>query len=248
MGEFVPGGIDLERLASAYGHRAAGEADRRRASIAADAAGLEPGDVAIDVGGGRGGHAAVFAARGAMAVVVDRSPVMARHSAAAGIPTVVADGERLPLGAGVARLVYFHLSIHHGDAVRMIGEAARVTRSGGTVWIWTLDHSHHRASFLTRWFPSVGPIDEQRFPHPDLLAEALAEEGLTAIPTIVRRDDVVRPAVEWEAAVRSGFVSTLQLIDAEELADGLERFRSAHPDPSERIEYSLLFRCVAGRK
>lgn len=244
--EAPPAGIDLELLAAGYDHRAAKEADRERARIAAGHARLGRGDLAVDVGGGRGAHAAVFATTGATAVVVDRSPAMAGHSAAAGVLAVVADGERLPLRDGIAGLVYFHLAIHHGDPGRMLAEAARVARPGGLVWVWTLDHPHHRASFLARWFPSVGPIDEGRFPHPEELERLMGELGLVAGPDLVTTERVVRTAASWEAAVRSGFVSTLQLIPAAELESGLVAFHHAHPDPSEEISYALTYRSVAG--
>ena len=172
--------IDLERLAAAYDYRAMGAGDRARAATAAEAAGLDSGDVAIDVGGGRGAHAAVFATTGALAIVADRSPTMAAHAAESGIRAVVADGGHLPFVDGVAGLVYFHLVIHHGDPVRMLAEAARVCRPGGLVWVWTLDPAHHRASFLARWFPSVVAIDERRFPHPDQLERTMAERSLIA--------------------------------------------------------------------
>lgn len=240
------GEIDLALLAIGYDHRAAGEGDRKRARIAAGRAGLGVGDVAVDVGGGRGAHAGVFAATGAIAIVADRSPSMAAHAKAAGVHAVVADGQRLPIRDRLARLVYFHLAIHHGDPELMIGEAARVALPGGLVWIWTLDHGHHRVSFLARWFPSVGAIDERRFPHPVALARTMARVGLEVLPSLVVEEPVTRTAGSWEDAVRSGFVSTLQLIPAAELAAGLDRFRRAHPDPAEEISYSLSYRSVAG--
>jgi len=241
-----PEAIDLETLAAGYDHRAVGPGDRERAATAAKAARLGSGDVAIDVGGGRGGHAAVFSEVGAVAVVADRSPAMAEHSAQAGVHAVVADGECLPFRDEIAALVYFHLAIHHGDAVRMLREAARVSRPGGLVWVWTLDPTHHGASFLARWFPSVGPIDERRFPHPDVLGGAMTECGLTPGPSLMVSEQIVRTAGSWESAVRSGFVSTLQLISPDEIEEGLARFLVAHPDPNAEISYSLTYRCVAG--
>ena len=238
--------IDLELLAAGYDHRSAGAGDRERAATAARAARLGEGDLAIDVGGGRGSHAAVFAGLGATAVVADRSPAMASRSFRAGLHTVVADGERLPFRDGVARLGYFHLAIHHGDPFTLLREATGVAGPGGVVWVWTLSQGHHRASFLARWFPSVGPIDERRFPHPDELARIMEACGLVAEPPLAVTEEIVRTAGSWESAVRSGFVSTLQLVAPDEIAAGLARFRAEHPDPAEEIRYSLDYRSVAG--
>jgi hypothetical protein len=71
--------IDLGRLATGYEHRPAGPDDLARAGTAADAASLGPGDVTIDVGGGQGAHAAVFAGRGAMAIVWPQGSQPARR-------------------------------------------------------------------------------------------------------------------------------------------------------------------------
>ncbi len=248
MGDRRFEGVDLDRLAAAYDHRATGAGDRERAAEAMEAAGVGAGDVVIDVGGGRGVHGEVFAGAGARVVVADLSPAMARASEAAGLLAVVADGHRLPIADAVARLVYFHLSIHHGDPAVLIGEAARVVASGGTVWVWTLDPAHHRSSFLARWFPSVPAIDEARFPDPALLADLMTGAGLGLLEARSRRERVVRTAGDWEAAARAGFVSTLHLLPPGEIDDGIARFRQAHPDPAERISYELAYRSVAARR
>jgi SAM-dependent methyltransferase len=247
MGDGPGSGVDLDRLAGAYGHRAVGSADRERAAEAMRAAGLGRGDLAVDVGGGRGTHAEVFAGSGARVLVVDLSPAMAHRSAEAGLLAVVADGHRLPVADRTARLVYFHLSIHHGDPARLIGEAARVAASGGTVWVWTLDPAHHRSSFLARWFPSVPGIDEARFPHPAVLGDLMVGHGLALLEPRIRREQIARTAGDWEEAVRAGFVSTLHLLPPGEIEEGLDRFHAVHPDPAERISYELVYRSVAGR-
>jgi hypothetical protein len=72
--------------------------------------------------------------------------------------------------------------------------------------------------------------------------------GLVSGPGLVATEQVVRTAASWEAAVRSGFVSTLQLISSAELDAGLAEFHRAHPDPSEEISYTLTYRSVAGIK
>ncbi len=240
-------GVDLGRLAAAYGHRVEEDA-ALRAAEAATAARLGRGTVAIDVGGGAGGHAAVFAACGSRVLVVDRSIAMATVARGSGIPTVVGDGASLPIGDACADLVYFHLSIHHGPSERWISEAARVVAPGGVVWVWTLAPEHHRTSFLARWFPSVAPLDEARFPDPGVLAESMLASGLDDATQSDHIEHVTRSAGSWVEAVRAGFVSTLHLVDAAEIAAGLAAFEAAHPDPAEPVAYTIAFRRVSATR
>lgn len=239
--------VDLARLAAGYDHRMEVAAEAR-AEVAAEAGGLGEGHVAVDVGGGRGRHGAVFANRGARVVLVDRSPDMALAAHGRGVAAVVGDAARLPLRGEIASLVYFHLAIHHGPADRWLAEAFRVVRPGGLIWVWTLAPEHHRTSFLTRWFPSVGGLDEARFQPPDEIGRLLRDVGCDDVVVSERSDPVERTAGSWETAVRAGFVSTLHLIDPEEIEAGLAAFATAHPDPVETIRYTLQFSRVSGRR
>jgi ubiquinone/menaquinone biosynthesis C-methylase UbiE len=237
--------VDLGRLARAYDYRGQ-SGDSERARRAAAAAGLRRGDLVVDVGGGRGGHAGTFRSAGSRVVVVDPEPEMVAAAGAPGVCAVIGRGECLPLAADCAALVYFHLSIHHGDADAMLGEAERVVAPGGTVWVWTLSPAHHRSSFLARWFPSVAAIDESRFQHPPSVAARLTALGFESVATEAAPEEVTRSAGSWEAAVRAGFVSTLHLLDPSEVEEGLERFRKEHPDPAEVIRYGLDYCGISG--
>ena len=202
----------------------------------------------IDVGGGRGYHAVEFAGTGAAAVVVDVSPAMAAAAAVhAGVAAIVGDGRRLPLAGGTADLVYFHLSLQYGGWPVMLDEAVRVVRRGGLVVAWTLAAGHFAESFLAGWFPSVAAIDEARFPNPDLLAGHLGDGGLIEVEVDGEVERVTRRVGEWRRAVEGRFVSTLQMLDADELRAGLAAFSAAHPDDDERLNYRLEWRRVMGR-
>jgi ubiquinone/menaquinone biosynthesis C-methylase UbiE len=225
--------VDLERLAAGYVHRQTSEAARQRAAAAAGAARLGPGSVALDVGGGRGDHALVLAATGARAVVIDRSPAMARGARGQGLSAVVADGGHLPMGSGTADLVYYHLSLHYGAWESWLAEAARVVRPGGLVVAWTF---------------AIVSLDEARFPDPDLLGVRLEALGLQEVALVAETETSSRRAGDWEAAVRAGFVSTLQMLDQSELASGLAGFRREHPDPNEVVHYRLRYRGVSARR
>ncbi len=241
-------GVDLEALAAGYRQRPASEASRRRARRAAAEAQLQPGDWAVDVGGGTGAHAACWAEAGLRALVIDPSRGMLRRAAARpGVRAVGGRAQALPLATGSVHLVFFHLSIHYGDWERAIDEAMRVLEDGGECWVWTLGAEHHRASFLARWFPSVAAIDTARFPDPEALATRFAAAG----GAVTRGREVEVPerrAGEWLEAVDAGFVSTLQLVPAEELQAGRERFVAAYPDPREVVRYRLDFDWLRTRK
>ena len=229
--------VDLEKLAAGYSHRPASRAVLAHASGAV--AGLAEGSVAIDVGGGRGDHAAVWAEAGIRPVVVDLSPAMAAAAAGRqGVLAVVGSAQQLPIASGAADLVYFHLSIHYGDWRASLSEAGRVIGGSGRCVVWTLGERHHRASMLARWFPSVGDIDARRFPEAAAIASFLEKQGWEVSLT-QRPERVTRVAREWVAAVEAGFVSTLQLLSSSELDDGIAAFRQAHPDPDEIVSYQL---------
>lgn len=228
--------VDLELLADAYRHRAISEAAADR--VVASCSGV--GGVAIDIGGGAGDHARVMRRCGLAPVVVDASPAMCAGASARGIPTIVGRSEALPIRDGVAGLVHFSLSIHYGDWSRALDEALRVLGGVGRIDIWTLDPSSMDRSALAQWFPSVADIDGARFPAIADLAGHLADGGLD-VGVSVHPETVERTAGSWVTAARSRFVSTLQLIDDDELERGIAAFTAHHEDPSATYRYILEY-------
>lgn len=240
--------VDLDALASSYRHRPAGPAALARARRALRNARLRAGDWAIDVGGGPGEHAAEWAAQGVRSIVVDPTPAMVRKAhARRGVWAIRARAERLPLAPSSAGLVYFHLSIHYGDWRAALREARRVLRSAGEICIWTLGPLHHATSIQAQYFPSVRTLDERRFPAPADIEERLRGLGFEAEHE-VEVEQIARRAADWVAAVEDRFISTLQLITEDELADGIRRFCADHPDPDETVNYQLTWDHVRGRK
>lgn len=239
------GGIDLDALALAYRHRPPSDDSMARARVAGEA--LAAGSMILDVGGGPGHHAAVWSGQGHRPVIADPALPVTGPAAEGAVAVVRAVSQALPFRDATFDLVWFHLSLHYGDWRRAIDEALRVARPGGGIEVWTLADDHHGSSMLARWFPSVPALDAGRFPPTADVAAYLEAAG-----TSVRHGGAVelreRTAGEWAAAVEAGFVSTLQLIGEDELADGLAAFRTGHPDPAEPITYELrLDRLVARR-
>jgi ubiquinone/menaquinone biosynthesis C-methylase UbiE len=233
--------VDLENLAAGYAHRPSSPQGLARAGRAARSVGLGPGDIAVDVGGGRGAHAGVWADLGAKALVLDPSRGMAaaaRHRS--GVIPVRAIAQQLPLRSAIVSLVYFHLSIHYGDWKRSLDEALRVLHPGGKCWIWTMGEEHHRSSFLARWFPSVGDIDAARFPPPEEIVSYLAAASAD-VKTGREVEHKEMTAGAWRSAVEARFVSTLQLISDDEYRSGLVAFDETYPDPDAMVDYVLTF-------
>jgi len=236
--------VDLTRLADAYRFRSDDGGNEIAAMLSVCSIGAD--SHVVDVGGGRGAQAASARTLGARVTVIDPSMSMLRHAVArsTGLGAVQGVGEALPLAPSSADLVYFHLSIHHGDWKAMLDEAWRVARPGGYVWVWSMSDDHHRASVLAKWFPRVAALDEARFPKIQAMSEHLAGLG-GSVTTIERQESMARTAADWIEAVEAGYVSTLHLLSDEEVAGGLERFRVAHPDLAEVITYQLRYAGVS---
>jgi SAM-dependent methyltransferase len=199
---------------------------------------LGRGDRGLDVGGGPGSHAGVWAKHGIEAYVLDPGAAMATAAGQQrGVVSIRSRSQTMPLRDDAMHLVYFHLSIHYGNWRAALDEAQRVLAPGGVLWIWTLGPDHHASSFLQRWFPRVEDLDRARFPDPDALAAHL--RSWASVDVGHEEEPKARPAGEWSAAVRAGFVSTLQLLTPDETEAGLAAFAAAFPDPAVEVEYQL---------
>lgn len=227
--------VDLEQLAHAYRLRPMSAAARERATISA--AGCS--GILLDIGGGRGSHAATWIGTGRYPIVVDPSQgMLASAKRLDGIALVQARSQRIPFKEDVASLAYFHLSIHYGDWEAALAEAFRVVKPKGRIEIWTMGHDSIQRSSLGRWFPRVAEIDTARFPDPSSLVKRCRASGSSVFVAEVN-EPIVRRASEWIYAVRNRFVSTLQLLDDSEIDEGLERFADEYPHPNDLYRYEL---------
>ena len=228
--------VDLDRLAAGYRHRPPSHASLERARLAGE--GLHSGSAILDVGGGPGYHAGVWMDLGHRPVVFDPAREMTRPAAERGITVVRGVSQAMPFRDKSFDLAWFHLSLHYGDWAEAVDEAVRVTKRGGRVEIWTLAPDHHAKSMLARWFPSVTEVDAARFPESPAV-EAYLRKATNKVDRTKVIEHKTPTAGEWVAAVEAGFVSTLQLIDEDELRTGIAAFSQAHPDPAVEVAYEL---------
>jgi hypothetical protein len=227
--------IDLDDLAHAYRLRPMSDQARSRAV----ASSIGCSGQLLDIGGGRGDHAATWLGDDQFPVVIDPSSGMLekarRHPR---VSVVQARSQNLPVRDGAVALAYFHLSIHYGDWEMAIDEAFRVVGAGGRIEVWTMGYEAITRSSLGQWFPSVVEIDTERFPDPELIAQRCRDTG-SSVELTETSEPIERPAREWAEAVRGRFVSTLQYLDDREIDDGLARFTAEHPDPESLYRYEL---------
>ena len=235
--------IDLDHLARGYRFRPISE---RAAQRAADAA-RESLDPLLDVGGGTGAHAEVWARAGRTAVVLDVSKEMTvQASQRPNVLVMRANAEQMPLRSDSFGLAYFHTSVHYGNWRSTLAEAVRVVRKGGTVEVWTFAPNSIGSTSLGRWFPSIVAIDSVRFPELDALAEYL-ESLCSSVSVGTEVEPIARTALEWIEGVQGGFVSTLQLIDQAELDEGIGEFRTEYPNDDDVYRYAATYtsiRCI----
>lgn len=227
--------IDLDHLGRAYRLRPMSDAARSRAIVSAE--GLS--GVLLDIGGGTGGHGASWVGPNRSPVVVDPSPVMlAGASEHRHVVSVQGRSQNLPFADDVAELAYFHLSIHYGDWRRAIDEASRVVSPGGRIEIWTMARDAIEQSSLGRWFPRIIAIDTERFPDPEAIAEFCRSLD-SHVDLSSASEPIARTAKDWEEAVRGRFVSTLQVLEDDEIDQGLARFGAEYPNPDSLYRYAL---------
>jgi len=148
----------------------------------------------------------------------------------------VAPAERLPFKDGWFERALMWLVVHLVDRPRALAEAARVLGPDGRLAIGTFHPEHFERYWLQPFFPSLEAIDKARFPTPDELRGELGEAGFgrVELQRLSQTASVDRAtAVE---RVRARFISPLQLLEEEEMEEGLRRMEAELP---ERNEYSL---------
>ena len=207
---------------------------------------MREGDLAgrrvLDIGCGTGRASEALAARGSRVWGVEPEPEMAALARRRVSTVKVAPAERLPFKDGWFDRALMWLVVHLVDRPQAFAEAARVLAEDGRLAIGTFHPEHFERYWLKPFFPSLEAIDKSRFPTPDELQSELSAafervelHRLTQTASVSRETAIER--------VRRRFISPLQLLDQQELDEGLRRMEAELP---EQNEYALEWLVAVG--
>ena len=207
---------------------------------------MREGDLAgrrvLDIGCGTGRASEALAARGSRVWGVEPEPEMAELARRRVSTVKVAPAERLPFKDGWFDRALMWLVAHLVDRPQAFAEAARVLAEDGRLAIGTFHPEHFERYWLKPFFPSLEAIDKSRFPTPDDLQSELSAafervelHRLTQTASVSRETAIER--------VRRRFISPLQLLDQQELDEGLRRMEAELP---EQNEYALEWLVAVG--
>ena len=198
----------------------------------------------LEVGCGTGALAAALAERGARVWGIDAEPEMlavARQRVPAGVGLKEGRAEALPFKDGWFDRVVMRLSLHLFDRPAAIAEARRVLGPDGRLAIATFDPAHFDGFWLNAIYPRIAEIDRARFPTLAQIEADAAAAGFSAVRAtqLSQRRPLAR-AVALER-IRGRYISTLQLLDPAEYADGLARAERELPDEIEvQLEWLVV--------
>jgi SAM-dependent methyltransferase len=141
-----------------------------------------------------------------------------------------ASAEALPFKDGWFEAAVFRLVVHLLDRPRAFAETRRVLEPGGRVVLATFAPESLDRFWISRVFPAIVEIDRARFPTEAQLAGELADAGFENVRA--RRLSQTGRLDRDEALerIRGRYISTLHLLDDEELADGLARAERELPE------------------
>jgi SAM-dependent methyltransferase len=250
-GQGAPGGGSVfDRMAERYDELRPDNAAWWQQFDVTGSAGLAAATRLLDVGCGTGRLAIAAAERyGVRTWGVDSSKAMidrARAQAARRVAFRVAAADALPFRGAWFDAVVMRLVVHALGATRggAFHEAARVLTPRGRIYIWTFAHTHFTGFYLAPYLPSLPAVDLARFPDPGGLAVELRAAGFDEVTeqALVQEGTVSR--AEAAARVRGGYISTVHLLPAEEVASAVSRLEAeaaaGEPDLPTVLDWRLI--------
>ena len=155
-----------------------------------------------------------------------------------GVNAKVARAEALPFKEGWFDRAVAVLVIHVVDRPSAFAELGRVLADDGRLAIGTFDQAQFDSYYLSPYFPSLADIDRARFPTREGLEEELRDAGFE--PRVVPLHQRAVRSRDWVLErIRGRFISTLQLLDEAEFAEGLARAERELPAEVEAEQYLL---------
>ncbi len=219
--------IDYDRISGRY--------DRSRrfgSELTRELAGLLPRGLgpraALDAGCGTGNATRCLREAWPQAEVIglDLSAGMLARAGEklSGAGLVRGDAGCLPFVDGAFDLILSAYMLHHLESpANFYAGAARALSPGGKLVVLTASHRQIRGHFLNQFFPRFGEIDCARFPDLPAVREGLRAAGLA--PEAERPMVVADYALddEYLERIRNRHISTFELMDDAEFAEGLAR-------------------------
>lgn len=238
------GAIDYDRISSRYDrHRRGGGPylDKLRA-LAVESAARH----VLEIGAGTGNNAQAFLdAFPCKLTALEPSHGMIRQARSKAVPACWVQGSatHVPLADASVGFLFGVYVLHHlADLVSAFDEFARVLNRGYAAFVAASTEFIDRHP-MNRYFPSFARIDNARFQPIEEIVEAFEQAGF-ARAAVHRFLAEPRPIdKEYVAKVADRFISTYELIPADEFADGLRRLR-ADVDKQGRLEIDIVWESV----
>ncbi len=154
------------------------------------------------------------------------------------------EAERLPFKSDWFDLVFLRLVVHLVDRARVLPELRRVLAPGRRAVIATFDPKHFGSLWLNRFLPSVERIDRARVPELGLLTRELRAAGFVEVVVQAHEERSTMTREQALERLRGRYISTLLLLDEDELAAGLAQAERELPP---EIEIELHWAIVSAR-
>ena len=165
----------------------------------------------------------------------------ARKTAGTAVGFKRGEAERLPFKSGWFDLAFLRLVVHLVDRAKVLPELRRVLAPGGRTVIATFDPAYFGSFWLTSFLPSVERIDRTRFPEPGLLAAELGKAGFAEVVVRPHQERATMTREEALERIRGRYISTLHLLDEDELAAGLAQAeRELAPEVEIELHWAVV--------
>jgi SAM-dependent methyltransferase len=204
----------------------------------------------LDIGCGTGRFAAAAVERlGVRAWGIDPSVEMLEQARARGVRGAgwkLASADALPFRDGWFDAAVMRLMVHTlgGSRPAALREACRVLGPGGRLYVWTFDPEHITGFHLVPYLPGLVAIDLARFPDPELLTAELGAAGFPAVRTRALQQSRLVPRAFAAQRLRAGYISTVHLLDPDEVSAAAERLEREAAEGLPPLESSLRWRLL----